>query len=115
MSEELGVRSEELVRSLRSCADCCGKCSECAYERHEDCAGDMKRDAADEIERLTKERDVLLAVASNVYPDLCMSCDNNGWSEKCSDGYAGNCEDCGRCPCSRCREGSEWVWNEKGE
>ena len=59
MSEELVVRSEELVRSLRLCAGHCGRCYECAYKSHKDCDRDMKRDAADEIERLTAERAAL--------------------------------------------------------
>ena len=116
MSEELGVRSEELVRSLRSCADCCGKCSECAYERHEDCAGDMKRDAADEIERLTAEREALLLAASGRV-ELCDTCKFGPDSGKpCVEDVTLDClHGCSGCPCAKCSGGSEWVWNEKGE
>ena len=60
-SEELGVRSEELVRAIRSCWNdppeiSCRACPyKCPYERGGGCVRTMALDAADEIERLAKE------------------------------------------------------------
>lgn len=56
-NEELEVRSEELVKQLRHCAalSLVG-CNDCHYNSDLNCMAFMLRNAANEIERLNKER-----------------------------------------------------------
>lgn len=116
MSEELGVRSEELPAVLRRCStaanveDCIG----CQLKNEGDlCYDRLMQDAADEIERLTAERKYLLKTAASEW--LCGSCRHGVMAGKpCTivdDIY--DCEDCGKCICAECCDGDKWVWDGK--
>lgn len=68
----------------------------------------------EELWEVKKERDVLLAVASNQM-DLCCTCKHGPDKGKpCVEDETLEClTGCTGCPCSRCRDGSEWIWNQE--
>ena len=92
MSEELGVRSEELVWALRACWNDSQEisCPECPYRKVGGCMKAVALDAADEIERLRAEREAKKPDADSetgwyccpacgevfevVYPNFCPVC-----------------------------------------
>ena len=115
MSEELGVRSEELIKQLRHCATTSlSGCNDCPYSNDFGCMSTMLLNAADELERRAKERRYLLKIA-DCGDCTCGSCRHGVMAGKpcpVSDDID-DCEDCGKCICGECRDGDKWEWDGK--
>ena len=115
MSEELGVRSEEFIPLLRGCASGSSEfCRSCKLRGYSHCYDVLMAAAADELERLNKERKYLLKIADSA-DCTCGSCRHGVMAGKpCpSIDDINDCEDCGKCICGECRDGDKWELDGK--
>ena len=101
----MNLKPEELVSSLRCCAE--GDCWCCRL--HNDahrCQETLLGSAAELIERLEKEKATLI----NTIRGFCRHCKNVDVDENCCRAWVG-CSICSKdCPCAGCRKGSKWEW-----
>ena len=111
MSEELGVRSEELIPLLRKCSssDAIENCKECKLLKDCECVNTLMRLAADELERLTRERAALAKIASKG-EEICDRCKHGAMKGKpCYyDTDLRDCFSCTDCICGLCNDGDKF-------
>lgn len=123
------MTDKEIIRALRICATHkekgCGLCPQMKYVR---CTERLADEAITMIERLTAEKDMVIALAQRKQAEAeaerdalreyaktmqeCEMCKNDTFCHL-REPMEDDCQHCQRasdCPCQKCKENSCWEW-----